>query len=134
MRRFAILLLIMATLTACHESIEDKAERQAREYTRKNCPTPVTNSVRTDSITFDKATREYTYYCSFTDKMDNTTMVNQYRNAIHQQLTEAIKQSTSIMAFKDAGFIIVYKCRSASNPKQMLYTDRFEPKDYKTHK
>lgn len=131
MKKALLLLLMAITIAACHESIEDRAEREAREYTRRNCPTPAKDCVRTDSIVFKRNTREYIYYCTFTDEMDNTEVIDRNRSYIHDQLLEAIRQSTDIIAYKKAGFIIVYECRSDSNPKLILYRDRFEPKDYR---
>ena len=53
-----ILFLSMATLSGCgHKSIDDQAEREAEEFTKKFCPTPVVNYSRTDSIKFDRKTR-----------------------------------------------------------------------------
>lgn len=127
----ALLLLMAITIVACHESIEDRAEREAREYTRRNCPTPTKDYVRTDSIVFHRDTREYIYYCTITDEMDNTEVIDRNRKFIHDRLLQSIRQSTDIIAYKKAGFIIVYECRSDNNPKLILYRDRFEPKDYR---
>ena len=40
MKRVLIVIMLAMTLAACHESIEDRAEREAREFTRRFCPTP----------------------------------------------------------------------------------------------
>ena len=130
MREIILLLAAIITLTACHESLEDRAAREAAEYTAKYCPTPVSNYTRTDSVLFYKATRTYTYYCTLTDKMDDPSIINQYRQVLHDQILASIRQSTNIKAYKDAGFIFCYICHSQKNPRQVLYTDKFPPKEY----
>ena len=52
---FCALMVMSAPLTSCQESLEERAEREAREYTEKHCPTPPQNDVITDSIVFDRA-------------------------------------------------------------------------------
>ena len=54
MRKIFILLSAVALLFACQESMEDRAAREAKEYTKRMCPTPIYNDTRTDSVTFDK--------------------------------------------------------------------------------
>ena len=131
MRAFTLSVIAALALTACHENIEDKAEREAREYTERYCPTPVNNCVRTDSVVFDKSTRVYSYYCTFTDKMDDKVLVDQHRKDLHSQLTQSIRESTSLKAYKEAGFVFAYVCRSQQHPSVVLYTDKFGPKDYR---
>ena len=46
-------------LCSCHENLEKRAQREAREYTEKYCPTPVQNYTRTDSVAFDVKTKIY---------------------------------------------------------------------------
>ena len=65
MKRFLCLSLLTLLFVSCHESLEERAEREAREYTERNCPTPVVNFSRTDSVRFDREARNYIYYCSF---------------------------------------------------------------------
>lgn len=50
---------------SCQETMEEKAARQAKEYTERYCPTPVVNYSRTDSIVFDRERKVYIYYISF---------------------------------------------------------------------
>lgn len=60
-----------ALLCSCHENMEKRAQREAREYTEKYCPTPVQNYTRTDSVVFDIDTKTYHYYCSITGDLDD---------------------------------------------------------------
>lgn len=124
MKKICFFALFTMFLVSCHESLEDRAVREARDYTERCCPTPVINYSRTDSVTFDKATRNYTYYCSFVDAFDNAAIINQNRQAIHDGLVEAISTNTSMKTYIDAGFTFTYIVRSASHPETILYKDK----------
>lgn len=104
MKRVLIVIMLAMTLAACHESIEDRAER------------------------------EYIYYCTITDEMDNVEVIDRNRQYIHNHLLEGLRQSTDIMAYKQAGFIFVYECKSDQNPDLTLYHDSFGPDDYREPK
>ena len=113
MKKKILLVLIPFVLIACHESLEDRAAREAKEYTEKYCPTPVNNFTRTDSVVFDKATRTYHYYCTINDG-----------------LLQSITKSTNIKAYKEAGFNFAYTCRSQKNPRLILFEGMYTQKDY----
>ncbi|MCH4148257.1 MAG: hypothetical protein LKG25_00090 [Prevotella sp.] len=130
MKKIVIILFSVLIFSACHESLEDRAAREAKEYTQRYCPTPVNNFTRTDSVVFEKPTRTYHYYCTFSDKLDDAKIINVNRSQIREGLLKGIKESTDIKAYKEAGFIFEYTCRSAKNPSQILFDDKFSEKDY----
>ena len=78
--------ILYALLISCQESLEERASQEAYNFTRKYCPTPFVNYVRTDSITFNKDTRSYTYYCTFGDILDNKDIIDANRNKIENML------------------------------------------------
>lgn len=122
-------IAILATLmlaTACHESVEQRAEREAREYTRKYCPTPASGCTRTDSVVFYPATRTYTYYCTLTGQMDDARVVGRCRGELHDQLASALAESTQLRLYKDAHFTFQYVCHSEKDPARVLYEDKFK--------
>lgn len=131
MKKILVLLLAAATLTACHESLADKAEREAREYTRKNCPTPVNNFQRTDSLVFDRKSETYYYYCSFTGVLDDATVVNKVSHQLDDGILRGLREAPSLKAYKEAGFSFAYVCRSEKDPSKVLYKRVFTAKDYK---
>ena len=72
-----MLTLSLAAMVSCgNKSIDDQAEQDAEEYNEKFCPTPVVNYSRTDSVSYDRKTRTYTFYCSLVDKADNEELIN----------------------------------------------------------
>lgn len=113
-------IAMLLLFSSCQESLEDKAEREAKDYTRKYCPTPKQNYSRTDSIVFDKQRKVYTYYVSLYDEMDNQEVIDRNRDQITSMLQQSIRESTSIKNFVEAGFRFEYVCHSGSNPKKVL--------------
>ena len=99
-----LLLLAVGGLSSCQESLEDKAARQAKEYTERYCPTPVVNYSRTDSIVFDKKRNVYIYYLSFCDLLDDPKIIEENRDKITDMLTQSVRESTGLKNFIEAGF------------------------------
>ena len=94
-------MMAAATLTACQKSLEERAEQEAREYTRKYCPTPIDNFSRTDSMVFDKANRTYIYYCTLTDQMDNKEIIDSKKDSDHLPMFN--------MSVPALGFLFVFQ-------------------------
>lgn len=130
-RRCVFIMGAIVVLASCHESLEDRAAREASEYTRKYCPTPVVNNTRTDSVVFNKQSKTYTYYCSFTDKFDNAKVIQDNKKNITDGLLKAIKDNPGIKIYKEAGFNFQYVVHSAQTPNTVLYQHNFTTKEYK---
>lgn len=122
----AILLLCASLITSCHqETIQDKAEREAKEYTRRYCPTPPINDWSTDSITFDRATNLYTYHCTFSGILDDIEVIKDNKDKIREILRKSIVESTSMKPYVDAGFRFQYICRSEKDKSIILFEVKF---------
>jgi ADP-ribose pyrophosphatase YjhB (NUDIX family) len=131
MKKIIILLIGACFMVSCrHESLEDRAAREAKEYTEKYCPTPIENYTRTDSIVFDKNTRTYYYFCTLTDKMDDSAIITAKAKSIRTALATGIAKDTKTKAYKDAGFNFAYVLHSQKRPQQILFQALFTPKDY----
>ena len=100
--------------------MEQKALREAREYTRRYCPTPVINNSRTDSITFDPTHRLFTYYFTFVDAMDDAELIQEHQSELVEILTNSVRESTSMKQYVEAGYKFRYVCHSQKNPKVVL--------------
>lgn len=123
MKRIIFMPLLALLFSACHETLADRAEREAREYTQRNCPTPVVNFTRTDSVGFDRKSNTYLYYCSFVDAFDDENVISKNRRQIHDGLYEAISTNMGLKVYVEAGFSFTYIVRSGKNPSKILYKD-----------
>ena len=125
------LVALCSLLCACHETLEERAEREAKEYTEKYCPTPVENFTRTDSVVFRREARAFVYYCSATGSLDNPEAFLRNKDNIAQALLSNLKQSTSLRAYKREGFAFRWVVVSSKDKNTVLFDQQFSPKDYK---
>ena len=128
MRKSIVIIALTALLAACQESLEEKAAREARVYTEKNCPAKLSETLRMDSLTFETATRTLHYYYTLTGTADVDSMQGQ--DNIRQALLNELKNTTSVKAYKDAGYTFDYIYYSEKNPGKKLFEANFTTKDY----
>ena len=104
--RFLVLLLFTGlTLTACHhQTLEDRAEKECKDYTAQYCPTPYQGNTRTDSIGFNRATRTFNYYYLVNGKLDDARIFTARHDTLRTILLSGLKEDTRNKAFKDKGY------------------------------
>lgn len=122
MKKTVSLLIASLLVLSCHDSIDDRAEKEAKKYTERYCPTPVRDSQRTDSMTFDRATHTYNYYYTLVGAADNAEVVNENKQKIIDMLKKGIVNDTRMQAYKEAGFKFRFVYRSASTGKVLVDT------------
>lgn len=127
-----LLCIIASTmlLCGCHESLEKRAAREAREYTEKYCPTPVQNYMRTDSVVFDVPSRTYHYYCSIMNELDDSTVFEANRAKFAESFLKTVNESTSMRAYKKEGFNFAWTLRSGKDPKKVWMEKTITEKEY----
>ena len=126
MKKLIYTALGLSLLASCTESLEDKAAREAKEYTEKYCPTPYVNDSRTDSATFDKSTKTYVYYISLRNKADNKQVINANKDKLHKIQKEALDNNPGLKKYKEEHFTFRFVYHSAKNPKEVLLDDVFK--------
>ena len=127
MKKFVVPIvsfIVCIFMTSCQESMEDKAMRQAKEYTERYCPTPVVNYSRTDSVLFDRQRKVYIYHISFFDVLDDSNVVDENKDKITDMLTQSVREAPGLKNFIEAGFRFEYVCHSAKEPKKVLFKVR----------
>lgn len=117
-------------LCGCHESLEKRAAREAREYTEKYCPTPVQNYMRTDSVVFDVPSRTYHYYCSIMNELDDSVVFEANRAKFAESFIQTVNESTSLRAYKKEGFNFAWTLRSGKDPKKIWMEKTIREKEY----
>lgn len=117
-----IIPLATATiLSACHhQTLDDRADQEVREYTERYCPTPVSGNQRTDSITFTRSNHTFHYFYTLTGVADNDTLIRNHKGELRKALQNELDEGTKNKAYKDAGFIFHYVFRSQKSGKTLL--------------
>lgn len=116
MRNIIYLILLSMMITSCQESLEERCNRELKDYTTKNCPVAVDKFTIQDSVTYDSPKRAIHYYYTLSGNADN---INNLRNA-RVILKEQLRNNTSIMAYKDDGFNFIYTYYSKSSGKILI--------------
>ena len=125
-----VILFVLATLIlgACQESLEDKCARECVEFTKRKCPSAIAQDMIVDSMTFDRASHTVQYYYKLTGASDRSDAYpkDQARDA----LKNALKNTTQLMAYKEAGYNFRYIYYSEKNPQTTYLDILLTEKDY----
>ena len=127
MKKILLLLTALLTLSACQESMEDRAARDASETTAKRCPMRLNDdgTLILERITFDKNTRTW--------KQD--FLLEASPEAIEQLdmrdiLLKELKNMPSYKPYMENNFVFQYVFCDMTNPKDTLMDIKLTPKDY----
>ena len=126
MKKLIYFAVFASLLTSCTESLEDRAAREAKEYTQKYCPTPYVNDSRTDSASFEKSSRVYTYYISLRNAADNKQAIDANKQKLHKLQKEALDNNPGLKKYKEAHFTFRFIYHSSKNPNEILLDDTFK--------
>ena len=129
MKKVIVFALAALTFAACQESLEEKAAREAELYTKKNCPSLIAKNMTMDSLTFEANTHTLHFYYTLSGEADTVGVMNQI-DAKTLLLSE-LKNTTAMLAYKDAGYNFAYTYHSQKNPQVVIFQTIFSEKDYK---
>ena len=115
-------------LTACQESLEDRCAREAKEYTRKNCPSKIEKNINIDSLTFERETHTLHYYYTLTGDADREGIMEEINGL--NILKENLKNSTAMKVYKENHYNFTYTYHSEKDPKKVLLEVTLTDKDY----
>ena len=122
--------VLLLSLSACRNSLEDRAAQECKEYTEKKCPTPVVNDTRMDSMVFEPSTRTIHYYYSLVGNADNEQAIISKKSELRKALNDALKADAGTKGYKDAGFNFQYTYHSEKKPSEVLFDATYTTKDY----
>lgn len=125
--KYFLFALILFGFSACHESLEERADRESKDFTRKNCPMPVSDEIIVDSMKYEKTTHTIHYFYSIKGLAD-TTAITKFNPK--KELLQGLKDDTNLRKYKEAGFNFAYTYFSTKNKGLILVDARFTPKDY----
>lgn len=110
----------LLALCACQESMTDRAAREASEFTERHCPTPYVQNERTDSMTFDKAKKTFTYYRRLRDIADNREVIAAQRSNLREALRRSVENNPSVKNYRKENFHFRFVYRSDSTGETLL--------------
>lgn len=125
MKKLIILSLACCILAACHESLEDRAARECKEFTEKNCPQRLQNGMIYDSLVFEPQSRTIHHYYTITGAGDNPEVFRKKKGELHKAEKESIESDVSTKTYRDRGFRFKVTVRSQKNQGMILFNETF---------
>lgn len=129
MKRMILLVTGLILLCSCQETLEERCAREAREYSKKNCPAPIAKGVTIDSMSFDIATHTLTYSYTLDGIVDDSAVIN--KNNPKDMMLQQLKNATAMKPYKDAGYNFRYIYYSTKEKGAKLFEATFQEKDYR---
>ena len=128
MKNLFFIAILALILSGCQESLEDRCERESKEYTAKQCPIRIDETTRLDSLTFERATHTIHYYYTLMGNADSEVVL-QNIDAVGA-LKNELKNTTTMKVYKDNKYRFAYTYHSAKDPNKTLIEITFTDKDY----
>lgn len=128
MKKLCMIASFSLFLTACQESLEDRCAREAKEFTRKNCPSKIEKNINIDSLTFERETHTLHYYYTLTGNADREGVMEEINGL--DILKENLKNSTAMKVYKENHYNFTYTYHSEKDPKKVLLEVTLTDKDY----
>lgn len=129
MKKTFLLLAAAVMFTACQESLEERAAREAREVTENKCPMPVGDNMMLDSIVFDIPTLTQSQYFRFIGDNDNDSVVYALQDA-KRILVAELKSTPTYRSLMNKGVSFRYIYRSNKNPEKTYLDITLTKEDY----
>ena len=128
-KRFLILTaaIVAMTMTACQESLEQKAAYEAIMYTQQNCPAQMSDNLILDSMVFEADPHTIHYYYTLTASADSVGLFGETQRKV---LLTDLKNTTALAIYKEAGYRFAYTYHSQKNPDVVLFEAIYTEKDY----
>lgn len=131
MKKLLLVVSSIVLMTACQESLEERAAREAREVTESKCPMPVGSNMYLDSVVFDIPTLTQTQYFRFVGDTDNDSVTIALQDAdVKGTLVQELKNTPNYKALMGRGANFRYIYRSTKNPETTYLDITIQKEDY----
>ncbi len=119
--------ILMLCGSACQSNFDKRFYREAKEYTKNNCPMSVEEGTLLDSISYNQVSRVYTLYYSV--NCENEAVMKANTPLLHYNLLQLLMNNTDYKEVKDNGVTFEYIYRSERTHK-MFYTTQIRKEEY----
>jgi hypothetical protein len=131
MKKILLMASVVMLFTACQETLEERAAREAREVTESKCPMPVGSNMYLDSIVFSIPTLTQTQYFRFIGDTDNDSVVIAFQQTdIKGTLVKELKNTPNYKSLMERGVNFRYIYRSTKDPKKVYLDITISKEDY----
>lgn len=128
---FFLALMIVTIVSSCQESKMERFEREAKDYTERNCPQKLDSLVTLDSMVFrNDGTMDFIYYHSVNVSPIVEEAFKTRGEELRKSYLTSIRNSIDLRNIKDAGLNIVYVYYASDSPSKVLAKFRYTKEDY----
>lgn len=121
---------LLALVCGCKETMDQKLEREAWEFTTKNCPHDIDPYTTLDSATYRAGEMEYTYHFTVKGALDLDSLYSdEVVRELHDSYLTELKNNIEQKDLKDLGVTITRIYRSEQTGKPLM-TLRFTKEEY----
>ena len=124
-----MILAFASVLTACQESLEERAAREARDITERKCPMPIGENMFLDSIVFDIPSLTQSQYFHVNGELDDDSLFATVDT--YSLLLSELKNTPSYRSLMEKGVDFRYVYRSTKDPDVVLLELTLTPEDYR---
>ena len=111
---------MLLLLAACQEKKFDRFEREAYEYTVRNCPKQMDEITVLDSMVFhNDGSLDYKYYYTVQLDEDQHQALKDILDDLKERTAKNVRNSIELKAMKEAGLNFVYIYRDAQTGKHV---------------
>ena len=130
-RVFFFPLLLISTLASCTESFVERRQREAKEFSERECPRMVDTYIRMDSMAFSEEPVGLVYYYTVLGELDNEELLTpDVVEDFRTRLLENIRNDINMRRDKEEGFTFTYRYTSEKTGKPFIEA-AFGPEDYR---
>lgn len=133
MKNTILLLAAVVMLCACHQTLDERIEKETQDYTRKECPKRLDPYTVLDSLTytFNDSMRVHACYYSLSDMLDTDSVYNSdVVEGFRENVLNDIRTNLNYRRLREHGVTFAYHYRSATNPEKEYVQLTFTPEDY----
>ncbi len=124
-------LVALLLAASCTESFSERRQREAREFSQRECPRMVDAYIRMDSMAFVADPVGLVYYYTVLGELDNDSLLTpDVVEDFRQRLLENIRNDINMRRDKEEGFTFTYHYTSESTGKTFIEAS-FGPEDYR---
>ncbi len=128
MKCFPLVFVAVAVaigMASCQESLEQRAERETREWTLRHCPLVVSDGVTIDSMVLERSAVTTVHYYFTLSGLADTSAID--TPELRQRLTSGARSNIKLRRYREAGFAFAYTYRSARRPGEVVLDVFVEP-------
>lgn len=135
MKKYLFIFALSLMVSACDfEDFDKRSEREAKEFTEKQCPRKVDKFTTLDSMIYDIPTKTLEYYYTLSGDLDNDSIFTLgIWNDFQQMLLEDVTNSVELKRYKEHNVNFSYRYFSEKTRK-LKYEAYFSQEDYKKPK